>query len=64
MIVNALSRGDSSNVDQALTRIGTPHTQEKRSGLKSLILLEDLVAGARNQRYLRLVEQEIPKLAA
>lgn len=23
-----------------------------------------LVAGARNQRYLRLVEQEIPKLAA
>ena len=40
-------KGDSSNVDQALTRTGAAYTQVKCSGFKPLIYLEDLVAGTR-----------------
>ncbi|WP_220154682.1 hypothetical protein, partial [Paracoccus pantotrophus] len=37
-----------------------PHLARARNSVESV----KMVAGARNQRYLRLVEQEIPKLAA
>ena len=63
--VYARLHGDLATILEWVARQdGQTGTKSKTPGAERSGVLVSVVAGARNQRYLRLVEQEIPKLAA